>query len=154
MRILKPHRFIWVALTITTKALFSFLNPKTTIKLATAIKIVRQSVKVSFPISIQTARIIATAPIFSASKNADIIFDFLIFGIKGLSTATNRNEGRKIPTVAAIAPQKPFNCQPIKVAVDKTGPGVNCPTAIASINCDLVSNPVLTNSASKKANKT
>lgn len=117
--------------------------------LKTAIKIVRQSVKVSFPISTQTATITATAAMFTASKNAAIIFDFRIFGISGLSIATKMKEGRKIPTVAAIAPQNPFNYQPINVAVDKTGPGVNCPTATASINSCRVSKPVLTNSASK-----
>jgi hypothetical protein len=40
------------------------------------------------------------------------------------------------------------------VADENTGPGVNCPTAIACINCCLVSKPVATNSASKNANNT
>jgi len=116
--------------------------------------VVRQSVKEPFPIFIQTTNISATAAIFTASKIALIILDFLIFGIKGFKTKTNKKEGRNIPMVAAIAPVIPFICQPIKVAVDKTGPGVICPTATASINACLVNQPFATNSESRKANKT
>lgn len=39
----------------------------------------------------------------------------------------------------------------VKVTDEKTGPGVNCPTAIASINCVLNKKPVATNSASRNA---
>ena len=66
--------------------------------------IVRQSVSVSCPIAIQTAIITATAAIFTASKNAEITLDCLILGTNGFNMATNTKEGRKIPTVAAIAP--------------------------------------------------
>jgi len=85
-----------------------------------AIKVVRQSVKESFPISIQTTNMSATAATFTAFK---------------------------------IAPIIPFICQPIKVAVDKTGPGVICPTATASISTCLVNQPLATNSESRKAIK-
>lgn len=105
---------------ITINALFTFLKTKTEIRLIITIKIVRQSVNVSFPISTQTATITATAAIFTASKNAAMIFDFRILGMSGFKIATKMKEGRKIPIVAAIAPQNPFNCQPINVAVDKT----------------------------------
>ena len=89
-----------------------------------AITIVRQSTKVSFAMFMQTAIINATAATFTASKTERIILEFLIFGINGFNTNTNINEGKKIPIVAAIAPVIPFSCHPIKVAVDKTGPGV------------------------------
>lgn len=56
--------------------------------------------------------------------------------------------------VAAIAPGKPAICQPMKVADEKTGPGVNCPTAMASINSCLLNIPVFTSSASKNAKST
>ena len=92
--------------------------------------------------------------ILTVSKKADINFDLLSFGINGFNRATNKKEGRKIPMVAAMAPPAPPICQPMKVAEEKTGPGVNCPTAIASINCCFDSNPLLTNSASKKAKST
>lgn len=61
-----------------------------------------------------------------------MIFDFLNHGMSGLSSATNKNEGRNIPIVAAIAPDAPPIRQPINVADEKTGPAVNCPTAMAS----------------------
>lgn len=91
---------------------------------------------------------------FTVSKNVAIIFDMRSLGINGLRSATKINEGRKIPMVAAKAPPGPPSCHPMKVADENTGPGVNCPTAIASINCCLVSKPVATNSASKNANNT
>ena len=48
------------------------------------------------------------------------------------TSAANTNDGPKIPTVATTAPANPLRCQPMKVAVVKTGPGVNCPTETAS----------------------
>lgn len=65
--------------------------------------------------------------IFLKTKTADL----RILETRGFSMATTKiKEGRKMPTVATTAPEKPYNCQPINVAVDRTGPGVNCPTAI------------------------
>ena len=90
-----------------------------------AIRIVLQSIMVSLPISIITDRIIAMDTIFMVSKKADINLDFLSLGIRGFKKATNKNEGRKIPRVAAAAPPIPLICQPINVAEEKTGPGVN-----------------------------
>ena len=81
-------------------------------------------------------------------------FDLLNLGIMGFSSHTNRKEGRKIPNVAASAPVTPFICQPIKVAVDNTGPGVICPIATASIITCLLSQPLATNSVSKNAKST
>ncbi len=72
-----------------------------------------------------TAAIIAMDATLTVSRKADIIFDFLNAGISGLSRATNTKEGRKMPIVAAIAPSNPSICHPIKVAAEKTGPGVN-----------------------------
>ncbi len=138
----------------TINALFIFLKTKTATKLAMAITMVRQSVSVSFVISMQTAMINATAATLTASKIAPMIFDFRILGINGFNSSTKRKEGRKMPIVAASAPAIPFICQPMKVAVDKTGPGVICPTATASIKACLVNQPFATNSVSRKANKT
>ena len=42
----------------------------------------------------------------------------------------------------------------MKVAVDNTGPGVNCPIAIASMSSCRVNKSLATSSASKKANNT
>ena len=116
--------------------------------------IVLQSNNVSLLISTTMARMIAMETTFTASKKALMIFDVRSFGIHGLRRATNKKEGRKIPMVAAIAPGAPLICHPINVAEENTGPGVNCPTAIASTNCCLVSNPFVTSSASRKANRT
>ena len=96
----------------------------------------------------------ATDMMFTVSGKADISFDLRNFNTRGLRKATNKKEGKNMPTVAAIAPGRPAICQPIKVAEEKTGPGVNCPTAMASINSFLLNIPVLTNSLSKKANST
>ncbi len=119
-----------------------------------AIKMVRQSESVDSPISMITDKIIATETMLAVSKKAPITLDFLKRGISGLRSATNKKEGRNMPMVAATAPDTPPICQPIKVADENTGPGVNWPTAMASANCCCVSNPLLTNSASRKANKT
>lgn len=115
-----------------------------------AIKIVRQSTTLSLPITRQTDNIMATEATFTASRNTDKPFELRIFFTNGLRNATNTNEGKNIATVETIAPYNPLIWYPIKVTDEKTGPGVNCPTAIASISCFLVSNPVCTNSVSKK----
>jgi len=73
----------------------------------------------ALPISRHTAKIIATETMFTVSKKADMILDLRSLSIYGFSTATNKNEGRKIPIVAAIAPGKPAICQPMKVADEK-----------------------------------
>ena len=116
--------------------------------------IVLQSNNVDLPSSTITDNIIAMETMFTVSKKALVIFDFLIRGMSGLSNATNKNEGRNIPIVAAIAPDASPICHPMNVAEEKTGPGVNCPTAMASTSCCFVSNPLLTSSASKKAKST
>lgn len=118
---------------MTIKEMFPYLNKIENTKLINAISKVHKSVRDSLPISTATATITATAPTLIASKNAEMILDFLILEMIGFRMATSKNEGMNIPNVASIAPQKPFNCQPINVVVDKTNPGVNCPIATASI---------------------
>lgn len=86
---------------------------------------VLQSITVSLPISMTIDRIIAIDTILMVSKKADISLDFLSLGISGFRKATNKNDGRKIPIVATVAPPMPAICQPINVADEKTGPGVN-----------------------------
>lgn len=96
----------------------------------------------------------AIEAMFTESKNADINLELRSLGIKGLRNATKRKDGKKIPRVANAAPWKPDICQPIKVADEKTGPGVNWPMAIASISSCLLSNPVVTSSSSRNAKRT
>lgn len=78
----------------------------------TAIKpriIVRGSIKAP-PINFRvTTSIIETAEAFTPSKNAPNIADFLSLGINGLVAATNKNEGKNIPTVATAAPFHPLS---------------------------------------------
>ena len=71
-------------------------------------RIVRQSVMVSLPMEKQTETIIATDATFTASRNAEKSFEFLIFLTNGLSKATNTNDGRNIPIVETIAPDSPL----------------------------------------------
>ncbi len=130
------------------------LLKNTTAKLTTAIRILFQSSNVSLPISMITAKIIATEVMFTASKKSDITVDLLNTGIKGFNNFTKTKDGKKIPTVAAMAPLIPPICQPINVAEEKTGPGVNCPTAIASMSCCFESKPLLTSASSRNANRT
>src|SRR5665213_470344 len=117
-------------------------------------RIVRQSEMETLPIAKQIPKIIATDAIFTASRNDENIFEFLIFLAKGFNNAINKKEGKKIPRVATDAPVQPSIWYPINVTDEETGPGVNCPTAIASINCCLDIIPFETNSVSRKANST
>lgn len=68
----------------------------------------RQSLIVSLPIAKHTEIIMATDAIFTASKNAVNKLELRIFLTKGLSKATKINEGKKIPIVDTIAPDKPL----------------------------------------------
>jgi hypothetical protein len=72
------------------------------------------------------------ALIFTASRKADIIFEVLSRGMTGFRIKTKTNEGRKMAIVDITAPGTPETRYPTKVAVLKTGPGVNCPMATAS----------------------
>jgi hypothetical protein len=94
------------------------------IKPANAIVTLLQSVSTLRPMSMMSAEIIATDAMFTASRNEDIIFEALNLGMMGFNKATNANEGRNIPTVAAIAAFAPSICHPINVAHENTGPGV------------------------------
>ena len=108
-----------------TNAVFSFLKKKVMMKLIAAIVIDRQSSNVSLLISMITEKMIAMLAILTVSRNALIIFDLRSLGINGLSNATNKKQGRKMPIVADKAPPTPASCHPIKVAEENTGPGVN-----------------------------
>ena len=65
-----------------------------------------------------------------------------------------KKEAIKIAITETIAPVKPLIWFPTKGTKEKTGLGVTCSKAIASISCCLLYNPVTTGRASKKANKT
>jgi len=85
-----------------------FLNLNTTTAPMNAINIVRQSEMLSLPIVMQIAAIMATDATLTASKKADNAFELRIFLTKGLSNATNTNEGRKIAIVEITAPDNPL----------------------------------------------
>src|SRR5580704_347665 len=102
-----------------------------------------------------TYAINASDPTLTPSRNAPAIFDLRIRGINGPLAATSKNAGKKMPTVATTEPGSPPSRYPMKVAVVNTGPGVSCPTATASINCESVSQPrCTTRSARRNASKT
>lgn len=126
---------------------FHFENTKKALRVA--IKIALQSMSVSLPIIRSTASMTATAATFTESKKYRNTLDPCNLGSMGLSIITKIKDGRKIPAVAAIAPQNPESWYPMKVEVDNTGPGVNWPTAMASINSVRVSQPRVTSSASR-----
>ena len=60
-------------------------------------------------------------------------------GTHGLVMPTKTKDGKKMATVATTAPETPASRYPMKVAVLNTGPGVNCPMAMASRSCCWVS---------------
>ena len=101
----------------------------------TAIAIVLQSKKVCPARLIMTDAINPMALMFIASRKAAIVPDFRRRGINGFNAKTNRNEGRNTATVAMNAPGTPAMTYPTKVAVLRSGPGVNWPIAIASRSC-------------------
>ena len=73
-----------------------------------AIKIVRQSIIVSIPISKQILIIIAIEATFTASKKVENNFEFLIFFTKGFKRATKIKEGKNIAIVEMNAPENPL----------------------------------------------
>src|SRR5262249_5082409 len=86
-----------------------------------------------------TTPIKAKDPTITPSSAEPAKGDLRILGIRGPLDATTMKPGKKIPTVATIAPLIPPTRYPMNVAVVKTGPGVICPTATASSNCFSVS---------------
>jgi len=72
------------------------LLKNTTAKLTTAMRILFQSSNVSLPISMITAKIIATEVMFTASRKSDITVDLLNTGIKGFNNFTKTKDGKKI----------------------------------------------------------
>ena len=83
-------------------------TPKVNVMLKRAIKTVRQSVMLSWPMEKQIEIIMATDATFTASRNAEKRVELRIFFTSGFSTATKINDGRKIPMVETIAPVQPF----------------------------------------------
>ena len=81
--------------------------------------------KLTFPKGYRAYAISPIAPALMALRSVEKSLDCLILGINGLRMRTNRNDGRKIPIDATTAPHGPFNKYPMKVDVDRTGPGVN-----------------------------
>ena len=88
-------------------------------KLIIEMVIVLQSSSVNLPISTITERTMAMETMFTVSKKALMIFDFLNRGISGLSNATNINDGRNIPMVPPMAPGALPICHPMNVADEK-----------------------------------
>ena len=88
-----------------------------------------------------TAAMSPSAATFTPSRKAAARREPRSRGSHGRLTATSTNEGRKMATVASTAPGRPASTKPMKVAVVNTGPGVTCPTAIASSSCRSVSQP-------------
>lgn len=76
--------------------------------LITAIKMVRQSIMVSFPISIHIEIMIAIDATFTASKKTAKTVEFRIFLTNGFNNATKMNEGKKMAIVEINAPEKPL----------------------------------------------
>ena len=101
-----------------------------------------------------TATMMATAATFTPSSSAPSKGFLRILWTRGLSSKTKINDGKNIPIVAAKAPCQQFSCQPMKVAVESTGPGVNCPAPTASIKPCCVSQPLSTKADSRKAKRT
>ena len=66
-----------------------------------------QSMIVDKPSLIVTAAISAIDAILTPSKTIESIGFFLSFSNQGNTKPTNKKEGKKIPTVAAIAPGSP-----------------------------------------------
>ena len=98
-----------------------------------------------------TAAINASGATFTPSRKTPAILDFRMRGTSGPLTATSRNAGRKIPTVATTAPRIPPRIKPMKVAVVNTGPGITWPTATASTSGASVNQPrCVTRSARRK----
>ena len=82
----------------------------------------------------KTDAIKASEAIFTPSNKYFRFLDSLNLCRIGFNKATKINEGKKIPAVDTRAPGSPFNMYPTEAAVVKTGPGVNCPIATASIS--------------------
>jgi hypothetical protein len=76
-------------------------------KLKKSMESVLGDIKVAIPTCIVVSVIKATALTLTASKNGLVQDDLRRVSIKEFNIATNKNEGRKIPTVATIAPGKP-----------------------------------------------
>lgn len=73
-----------------------------------AIKTVRQSIIVSFPISTQIEIIIAIDATFTASKNVENNLESRIFFTSGFNNATKIKDGKKMAIVEINAPEKPL----------------------------------------------
>src|SRR5262249_19608105 len=133
----------------TNQAEFNFHLHKQTTDIATN-PIVTQSTTEARPSCHATTAIKASDATLTPFRNAPATADFRICLIKCPLAATNKNAGRKIPTVATVAPGNPPNKNPTNVAVVNTGPGVICPTATASISCPSLNQPYRTTRADRR----
>ncbi len=84
-----------------------------------------------------TANIKPSAPEFTPSKKLRAMGEPRNFGMSGLLSITKMKEGRKTPMVATAAPGNPSKTYPIKVAVERMGPGVNWPMAMVEKVVDI-----------------
>ena len=121
----------------------------------TVIVNVMGSIIAAWPSCQVTAAIKPREATLPPSKKLPAQVDWRNLGMIGLLIATKIKDGRKMPRVARRAPGVPPRMNPINVAVVKTGPGVICPMATASMSCLSVSHPRrLTKSARRKAKRT
>src|SRR5208282_1701653 len=142
------------AATAISQAEFSRNRSNTTKLTANTTSVVRSIID-AFPNCHVTTAINASDPATTPSSAAAATADLRSRGISGPLTATSTNPGKKIPIVATSAPLHPVTTYPMNVAVVNSGPGVNCPTATASINCFSVSQwKRSTNSVCRNASKT
>lgn len=107
----------------TSQAEFT-LNRMSRTALSTASPIVSGSIRAACPSCQVTAAINAMEAALTPSKKAPAVGDLRRRGMIGPLTATKKKAGRKIPSVATVAPGTPPSTNPMKVAVVNTGPGV------------------------------
>ena len=101
-----------------------------------------------------TTTINAIDPLETARRNAAKGRDLPASDTTRSTNAAKTNDGPKMPSVATNAPPNPARCQPMNVAVVNTGPGVNCPTEMASSNTSGEIQPRSTTSLSRNTSNT
>lgn len=120
-----------------------------------AIRMVMGSVMASPDSCAVTPAMRPRAAALTPSRSAAVHSRSLIRRAIGVTAPTKMKEGRKMAMVATTAPGTPARTQPMKVAVVKTGPGVNWPMATASRSWSWVRTPSCsTRSFWRKARRT
>ncbi len=102
---------------------------------STAIAIVSGSISETRARPTVTPTTSASETTFTPSSSAPNHGDWRRRGTNGRTMATRMNAGRKMPIVAMMAPGTPPRMKPTNVAEVNNGPGVICPTTMASSNC-------------------